>query len=106
MRWLCVLPDRTGSATPMLASAPENQGAGTAPADAAPLAADVFPGDALEGATTVSDSTSARAQAARHGWRVLAILSALMGFASILRRHVRLCCRHALCLYQLLPRPA
>jgi DHA1 family bicyclomycin/chloramphenicol resistance-like MFS transporter len=28
-------------------------------------------------------SASARTEAVRHGWRVLAILSALMGFASI-----------------------
>src|SRR3954469_8516067 len=67
----------------MLASLSEEQNGGTVPDEAIPLAADVFPGDATEGATTVSDSTSARAQAARHGWRVLAILSALMGFASI-----------------------
>ena len=45
----------------MLDSAPEERGGGTTPADAAP----------------------ARTEATRHGWRVLAILSALMGFASI-----------------------
>jgi DHA1 family bicyclomycin/chloramphenicol resistance-like MFS transporter len=51
--------------------------------DAAPFAVDVFPGDATEGATAVGHSVAARAKAARHGWRVLIILSALMGFASI-----------------------
>jgi MFS transporter, DHA1 family, multidrug resistance protein len=60
----------------MPANAPEERGDGTIPADAAPLAPDVFPGDAAEGAT-------AQTEAAHHGWRVLAILSALMGFASI-----------------------
>src|SRR3954453_13499024 len=69
--------------TPMLASLSEDQNGGTVPDEAIPLAADVFPGDATEGATTVGDSASGRAQAARHSWRVLAILSALMGFASI-----------------------
>jgi len=69
--------------TPMLARRPEEQNGGTVPDEAIPLAADVFPGDATEGATTVGDSASGRAQAARHSWRVLAILSALMGFASI-----------------------
>src|SRR3954471_23912843 len=67
----------------MLDRVPEEQNGGTVPAEAIPLAADIFPGDATEGATTVGDSASARAQAARHSWRVLAILSALMGFASI-----------------------
>ncbi|QJP15700.1 multidrug effflux MFS transporter [Starkeya sp. ORNL1] len=51
--------------------------------EAAPLATDVFPGDATEAAVAVGSSASARGDAARHGWRVLAILSALMGFASI-----------------------
>src|SRR4051794_38991777 len=69
--------------TPMLASLSEDQNGGTVPDEAIPLAADVFPGDATEGATTVGASPTARAQAARHSWRVLAILSALMGFASI-----------------------
>src|SRR4051794_41429501 len=69
--------------TPMLASLSEDQNGGTVPDEAIPLAADVFPGDATEGATTVGDSASGRAQAARHSWRVVAILSALMGFASI-----------------------
>src|SRR3954452_24210134 len=67
----------------MLASLSEDQNGGTVPDEAIPRAADVFPGDAAEGATTVGDSASGRAQAARHSWRVLAILSALMGFASI-----------------------
>lgn len=49
----------------------------------APLAADVFPGDAAESAAAVGHSAAARFEAARHGWRVLGILSALMGFASI-----------------------
>src|SRR3954451_20411946 len=69
--------------TPMLASLSEDQNGGTVPVEAIPLAADIFPGDATEGATTVGDSASGRAQAARRSWRVLAILSALMGFASI-----------------------
>src|SRR3954465_2834077 len=69
--------------TPMLASLSEDQNGGTVPDEAIPLAADVFPGDATGGATTVGDSASGRAQAARHSWRVLAILSALMGIASI-----------------------
>lgn len=51
--------------------------------DAPPFAADVFPGDATEGAATAGASGAVRAEAARHGWRVLAILSSLMGFASI-----------------------
>jgi MFS transporter, DHA1 family, multidrug resistance protein len=56
---------------------------GTVAMDSPPFAADVFPGDAAEGAATVGASVPVRAEAARHGWRVLAILSALMGFASI-----------------------
>jgi hypothetical protein len=67
----------------MPANAPEERGDGTIPADAAPLAPDVFPGDAVESATAFGASAPARTEAARHGWRVLAILSALMGFASI-----------------------
>jgi hypothetical protein len=39
----------------------------------------VFPDDAADGVAVVA----ARSDAVRHGWRVLAILSALMGFASI-----------------------
>ncbi|GLK84708.1 multidrug effflux MFS transporter [Ancylobacter defluvii] len=50
---------------------------------AAPLAADVFPGDAAEAAATVGTSGAARSEAGRHGWRVLGTLSALMGFASV-----------------------
>ena len=46
-------------------------------------AAPVFPGDATDGAAIVGDSPSARIEGVRHGWRVLGILSALMGFASI-----------------------
>jgi len=45
--------------------------------------APVFPGDAAEAATVTGAAAPARAEAARHGIRVLAILSALMGFASI-----------------------
>src|SRR5437763_1187545 len=45
--------------------------------------APLFPGDAAECAAVVGVSTSARTEAVHHGWRVLAILSALMGFASI-----------------------
>ncbi len=67
----------------MLASAPEDRNRGAGLAEPIPLAADTFPGDATEGTTTVGASPTARAQAARHSWRVLAILSALMGFASI-----------------------
>ena len=67
----------------MLASTSEDQSAVTDPADASPLASDVFPGDAAEGATTAGASASARTESTRHGWRVLATLSALMGFASI-----------------------
>jgi MFS transporter, DHA1 family, multidrug resistance protein len=67
----------------MPANAPEERGDGTIPADAAPLAPDVFPGDAVESATAFGASAPVRTEAARHGWRVLAILSALMGFASI-----------------------
>src|SRR4051812_9087258 len=45
--------------------------------------APLFPGDAAECTTAIGDSAAARTEAVRHGWRVLAILSALMGFASI-----------------------
>jgi MFS transporter, DHA1 family, multidrug resistance protein len=70
--------------TTVLTSAPEDREVRAVPADAAaPLAPAVFPGDAAEGAATIGASASARAKPARHGWRVLAILSALMGFASI-----------------------
>jgi len=43
----------------------------------------VFLGDAADGAVIVGASSAARTEAVQHGWRVLAILSALMGFASI-----------------------
>ncbi|MCB4769095.1 multidrug effflux MFS transporter [Ancylobacter sp. Lp-2] len=46
-------------------------------------AADIFPGDATEAAAEVGSSPPARTEAARHGWRVLGTLSALMGFASV-----------------------
>src|SRR5436189_4983449 len=46
-------------------------------------AAPVFPGDAAECAVAVGNCPRARGVAETHGWRVLAILSALMGFASI-----------------------
>jgi DHA1 family bicyclomycin/chloramphenicol resistance-like MFS transporter len=52
------------------------------PGDLTP-AATVFPGDAAEGATVTGNDVPAQADAARHGWRVLGVLSALMGFASI-----------------------
>jgi MFS transporter, DHA1 family, multidrug resistance protein len=68
---------------PVPASTPEERGDGTIPADAAPLTPDVFPSDAAEGATALGASAPAQTEAAHHGWRVLAILSALMGFASI-----------------------
>jgi DHA1 family bicyclomycin/chloramphenicol resistance-like MFS transporter len=42
-----------------------------------------FPGDAAEGVSIVGADPVARADAARHGLRILAVLSALMGFASI-----------------------
>ena len=45
--------------------------------------APVFPGDAADGAAVVGASASAHIEGVRHGWRVLGILSALMGFASI-----------------------
>ncbi|MFG1378735.1 multidrug effflux MFS transporter [Xanthobacter autotrophicus] len=48
-----------------------------------PLAREIFPGDAAEAAATVGRNPQAQAEAVQHGWRVLAILSALMGFASI-----------------------
>ena len=48
-----------------------------------PLAQDVFPGDAAEGASIVGEVAKARQEATEHGWRVLATLSTLMGFASI-----------------------
>src|SRR5436190_4760349 len=45
--------------------------------------APIFPVDAAECATVVGDCPVARSEAVRHGWRVLGILSGLMGFASI-----------------------
>src|SRR3954454_8666878 len=45
--------------------------------------APLFPGDAGECTTAIGDSAAARTEAVRHSWRVLAILSALMGLASI-----------------------
>ncbi len=48
-----------------------------------PRAREIFPGDAAEAAASIGHSAQAQAEATRHGWRVLAILSALMGFASI-----------------------
>lgn len=51
--------------------------------EAPPLARDVFPGDAAESAAVVGDVPPARQDAIEHGWRVLATLSTLMGFASI-----------------------
>ena len=65
----------------MLASEPKDSNVG--PADAAPLAGDNPPGDTAESSTSVGADASARTESARHGWHVLAILSALMGFASI-----------------------
>ncbi len=50
---------------------------------AQPPAASVFPGDAAVGVAIAANDAVARTEAVRHGWRVLAILSALMGFASI-----------------------
>ena len=45
--------------------------------------APVFPGDAADCAEVVGARGPARTEAVGHGWRVLGILSALMGFASI-----------------------
>jgi DHA1 family bicyclomycin/chloramphenicol resistance-like MFS transporter len=53
------------------------------PVDVDPVFAGVFPGDATEGASASGAGPEARTVAARHSWRVLGILSALMGFASI-----------------------
>lgn len=47
------------------------------------LAADDFPGDATEASSSVEADAPARKEAEDHGWRVLGVLSALMGFASI-----------------------
>jgi DHA1 family bicyclomycin/chloramphenicol resistance-like MFS transporter len=51
--------------------------------DGPTLVDDVFPCDAAEGAAIVEASAPARAEDARHGWRIIAILSALMCFSSI-----------------------
>lgn len=47
------------------------------------ICAPVFPGDAADAAEAHGASDVARTEATQHGWRVLAILSMLMGFASI-----------------------
>jgi DHA1 family bicyclomycin/chloramphenicol resistance-like MFS transporter len=52
-------------------------------ADSDLTSAPVFPGDAAECTAVTGNSPAARSDAMRHGWRVLGILSALMGFASI-----------------------
>lgn len=44
---------------------------------------DIFPGDVLESAEAINQDQSLRAEEADHGLHVLAILSVLMGFASI-----------------------
>lgn len=46
-------------------------------------AAPVFPGDAAESIEVSGADAAARKEVKKHGWSVLAILSALMGFASI-----------------------
>ena len=51
----------------MLDRVPEEQNGGTVPAEAIPLAADIFPGDATEGATTGGDSAPARKPPATGG---------------------------------------
>ena len=56
---------------------------GTAAIDGPPSTPGLFPGDAADSVETTAGSTSPRGEAARHGWRVLTVLSALMGFASI-----------------------
>jgi MFS transporter, DHA1 family, multidrug resistance protein len=66
----------------MLSSAPQDREAGTDPVET-PRIADIFPGDATEGASIVGESARARAEAAEHGWRVLVTLSALMAFGPI-----------------------
>lgn len=54
------------------------------PAASTPRAADVFPGDATEGATRAGRAPApARASATNHPWRVLMTLSALMAFGPI-----------------------
>ena len=56
---------------------------GRPPSTSVSPTAPVFPGDAADWAAVVGASASARIEGLRHGWRVLGILSALMGFASI-----------------------
>lgn len=51
--------------------------------DSLPAASELPPGDAAQGTTFAGPGAPSRAEAARQGWRVLAILSTLMGFASI-----------------------
>jgi DHA1 family bicyclomycin/chloramphenicol resistance-like MFS transporter len=51
--------------------------------ESVPVAADVFPGDAVEAAELVGSAFLEGAQAPQYGWRILGTLSALMGFASI-----------------------
>lgn len=51
--------------------------------DIDPIIAPVFPGDAADGAEVIGTDIPARREAAQHGWRVLAVLTMLMGFASI-----------------------
>jgi MFS transporter, DHA1 family, multidrug resistance protein len=46
-------------------------------------AADIFPGDAAEAASLIGTDMAARAEASGQPWRILGVLSALMGFASI-----------------------
>lgn len=53
------------------------------PTRARPPASSVLLGDATAGVAVAANGTVARTEEVRHGWRVLAILSALMGFASI-----------------------
>ena len=56
---------------------------GTAAIEGLPSTPGLFPGDATDSVEATAGSASPHGEAARHGWRVLAILSALMGFASI-----------------------
>jgi hypothetical protein len=46
-------------------------------------AADIFPSDAAEAAPLIGADKTARTETAGQPWRVLCVLSALMGFASI-----------------------
>lgn len=47
------------------------------------LPAPIYPGDAAEGIGVAGADRNVKREAAKHGWRVLATLSTLMGFASI-----------------------